>query len=141
MILGIGTDLVETPEFEAALQTDGFTGRVFTEPEIAYAQAGDHPGERFAGLFAAKEATMKALGTGWTDEIDWKDIEIQHDQAGKPHIYSSGAVAHLVGSNRLHVSISHTTHLAIAEVIVEESVSSSTNGDAQRPKHLSDTMF
>lgn len=124
MIVGIGIDHVEMAKFKADVAADesGFLGRVFTESEVAYARSTDDYLERLAGRFAAKEAALKALGTGWTGDVDWKQIEITNDPSGQPRISLRGRAAELAaaaGAKHFFVSISHSHHLATAEVIFE----------------------
>ncbi|MBZ5698789.1 MAG: holo-ACP synthase [Acidobacteriia bacterium] len=124
MIIGIGIDHVEIAKFRTDVEVDelGFVGRIFTESEVTYARSTDDYLQRLAGRFAAKEATLKALGTGWTAEIDWKQIEISNDPFGKPRIILRGQAAELAtaaGAKQFFVSISHSPHLATAEVIIE----------------------
>src|SRR5258708_38745012 len=119
MIIGIGIDHVETTKFRSDVTADepGFLGRVFTEPELAYARSTDDYLERLAGRFAAKEAVLKALGTGWTADVDWKQIEITNEPSGQPTITLNGQAAELAnaaGAKHFFVSISHSPHLATA---------------------------
>ncbi len=124
MIIGIGIDHVEMAKFKADVAADesGFLGRVFTESEVAYARNTDDYVQRLAGRFAAKEAALKALGTGWTADVDWKQIEITNDPSGQPRIGLTGHAAELAaaaGAKHFFVSISHSPHLATAEVVLE----------------------
>jgi holo-[acyl-carrier protein] synthase len=126
MIAGVGIDHVELQEFSDLMQQDqsAFLDRIFTAAEIA---AADHRQDRlqyFSGRFAAKEALMKALGTGWTDEFDWKDIEVTALASGAPDVRLSGNVlvlAQSIPAGRIHLSISHTAHVALAQAVVERS--------------------
>ncbi len=124
MIIGIGIDHVETTKFRSDVTADdpGFLGRVFTEPELAYARSTDDYLQRLAGRFAAKEATLKALGTGWGKGVDWKQIEITNAPSGLPQISLTGRAAEIAaaaGVKRCLVSISHSPYLATAEVVLE----------------------
>jgi holo-[acyl-carrier protein] synthase len=124
MIIGIGIDHVELAKFRADVETNqpDFVERVFTKSEIAYARDTDDYFQRLAGRFAAKEATLKALGTGWSADVDWKQIEISNDPSGKPRISLTGYAAELAkaaGATHLLVSISHSPHLATAQVLIE----------------------
>jgi holo-[acyl-carrier protein] synthase len=124
MIIGIGIDHVELGKFKADVEADepGFLARIFTESEVAYARSTDDYLQRLAGRFAAKEATLKALGTGWTADVDWKQIEISNDPSGQPRITLTGHAAEIAtaaGAKRFLVSISHSPNLATAEVIIE----------------------
>lgn len=123
MIRGIGVDIVEVPRVERAVTRwgDAFLGRVFTDAERRH--AGSAPGafQRLAGRFAAKEAVMKALGLGWRS-MAWRDIEIGTDALGKPLVRLSGraaAAAARLGAGAWLVSISHTRHLAVAQVLAD----------------------
>jgi holo-[acyl-carrier protein] synthase len=124
MIIGIGIDHVEVATFKknlAAGEAD-FLDRVFTQTEVRYAKSTDDYVERLAGRFAAKEAAFKALGTGWASSVDWKDIEITNIPSGQPVIRFTGRAAEIAsatGAKRFLVSISHSRHLATAEVIIE----------------------
>jgi holo-[acyl-carrier protein] synthase len=124
MIIGIGIDHVEMAKFKADVAADesNFLARIFTESEVAYARNTDDYLQRLAGRFAAKEAALKALGTGWTAEVDWKQIEITNDPSGQPRIRLTGHAAELAAAasaKHFFVSISHSPHLATAEVILE----------------------
>jgi holo-[acyl-carrier protein] synthase len=108
MIVGLGVDLTEVDRIEAAIERRGrpFLERLFTPAEIAYCETHRHRAERFAGRFAAKEAAMKALGTGWARGVRWVDIEIVREPGGKPTLKLSG-------------TITHTGNTALALVIFE----------------------
>lgn len=109
---------------ETLERTPRFTERVFTEAERAYCESrGKGAAESFAGRYAAKEAMLKALKTGWRGEISWGDMEITNDEMGVPSIGVSGETRKLLdasGANRIHLSISHTKDHAIAQVILEK---------------------
>jgi len=124
MIVGIGIDVVEISRIEAAIARFGerFLERVFTPAEIAYCQRAAHPAERFAARFAAKEAALKALGTGKRGGIRWHDVEILPSPSGQPRIeFHAGARERLraLGGQRAHISLSHGRDLAIAHVLIE----------------------
>jgi holo-[acyl-carrier protein] synthase len=87
-IVGIGTDIVECLRIGRMIERHGelFLTRVYTEREIRYCQARKHATEHFAGRWAAKEAILKCLGTGWRQGLCWTDIEIRNDPAGQPHV-------------------------------------------------------
>ena len=123
MIIGIGVDLVEVARMEQALQQDGFKEKVFTKEEIAYCEKkGAHKTESYAARFAAKEAVGKALGTGiYKNQL--QDAEIEIDEEGRPkmHIMGQLRVSALIRHvEKIHVSLSHTATMAMAEVIMEE---------------------
>jgi holo-[acyl-carrier protein] synthase len=126
MIVGIGVDLCEIARMEKAL--DGPTGarfreRVFTDGEQAYCE-GRRRGrlESYAARFAAKEAAMKALGTGWGRGVSWHDLEVASVDQEAPRLRVHGRAATLAqdaGVARWHLSLSHTATTAIAWVIAE----------------------
>lgn len=124
MIIGIGTDHVEIDEFKPRVKNKRgkFVQRVFTDSEIAYAESTDDFVQRLAARFAAKEAVLKALGTGWTDDVEWRDIEILNNKLGRPQAILRGKTARLAARakvTRVFVSMSHTRHLATAQVVIE----------------------
>ncbi|PYS98696.1 MAG: 4'-phosphopantetheinyl transferase [Acidobacteria bacterium] len=124
MILSIGIDIVEVYRIaETLARTPRFTERVFTETERAYCDAkGAAAAQSYAGRFAAKEAFLKALKTGWRGKITWHDIEILSDGDGVPTLRINGEAQVLfqkLGAVRSHISISHTAEHAVAQVIFE----------------------
>ncbi len=124
MILGLGVDLVDITNLQSSIdsQRDAFLSRVFTSDEQAYAGQKADPYQVLGGRFAAKEACLKALGTGWTDEADWLDIEITNEPTGRPILTLKGAIAArsaAIGVKQSWLSISHEGQYAIAEVIFE----------------------
>jgi holo-[acyl-carrier protein] synthase len=124
MILSIGIDIVEVYRIaETLARTPRFTERVFTDTERAYCDAkGAAAAQSYAGRFAAKEAFLKALKTGWRGKITWHDIEVVSDNDGVPSLRVSGEAATLFeksGAVRSHISISHTAEHAVAQVIFE----------------------
>ena len=125
MIVSIGIDIVEVYRIaETLARTPRFGERVFTDSERAYCDAkGAAAAQSYAGRFAAKEAFLKALKTGWRGKITWQDIEILSDDQGVPSLNISGEAATLfqqTGASRSHISISHTTDHAVAQVIFEK---------------------
>ena len=125
MILGIGVDIVEVARIRAALDNprtgERFRARVFTPAEAAYCTARRNAHESFAARFAAKEATMKALGQGFTDGIGWRDIEVGRTD-GPPTVQLYGRArlrAEALDIRAISVSLSHTAELAIAYVVAE----------------------
>ena len=122
-ILGHGIDIVETSRIARMLEEHGerFLTRVFTPLEQQYAaQNGKRKVERLAGRFAAKEAVLKVLGTGWRGGIAWTDIEIRPEPSGQPIVVLSGEcerIATSIGIVRWHVSISHIETHATASAI------------------------
>jgi holo-[acyl-carrier protein] synthase len=124
MILGTGVDITEVPRIQQALDRYGerFLKRVFTAEEIRYCTGKPNAAERLAARFAAKEAGMKALGTGLRGGITWKDVEVVRLPGQRPQLqfHSRAAeVARALGCNRTHLSLSHTGEQAIAHVILE----------------------
>lgn len=125
LIIGLGVDIAEVPRIQAAVERRGqtFLHRVFTENEIAYCERFKNKFERYAGRFAAKEATMKALGTGWRRGIRWVDLEVVREQSGRPTISLAGEAAKIaaqLGVRRISLSITHTEAQALAQVIFED---------------------
>lgn len=121
-IIGQGMDLIETQRIDRIRQEhpDRFLDRILTPGERAYCERRKFPLPHIAGRFAAKEAILKALGTGWRGQIAWTDIEILNDDAGKPHVALSGhteVVARRLGVSRILLSITHTEHYAAASAI------------------------
>jgi holo-[acyl-carrier protein] synthase len=124
MIVGIGSDMAEVPRLRQAIERHGerFLQRVFTPLEISYCRTHRNADERFAARFAAKEAMMKALGTGWRRGIRWRDIEISNAASGKPELRLSGKALEFyesLGGTRILLSLTHTDHYALAQVIIE----------------------
>ena len=125
MIVGMGVDLCEVARIEKAIAAPHglrFIERVFTESEIAYADAKANRAERYAARFAAKEAGMKALGTGWKDGVGWHQIEVLNLSSGKPILRlhgRAGEIAAGLGVRSVSLSMSHTREQAIALVVLE----------------------
>jgi holo-[acyl-carrier protein] synthase len=124
MIVGTGIDIVEVPRVAASIGRFGarFLQRVFTDAEIRYCQSKQNAAERFAARFAAKEAGLKAIGTGWRHGVAWKDVEVRREPSGRPTIAFTGKAAEFaakLGVTRASLSISHTKEHAIAQVILE----------------------
>jgi len=126
-VIGIGVDLIEIDRVRDVLtrHPGRFPARCFTEAEAAYCRRGAHPEERFAARFAAKEAVMKALGTGWNHGVNFRDIEVTRQPSGAPGIRLAGAaleVANRLGVERIALSLSHGRDQAIAFVIFSGTV-------------------
>jgi holo-[acyl-carrier protein] synthase len=124
MIVGTGIDLTEVPRIAQSIQRfgDRFLHRVFTEGEIRYCESKANRVERFAARFAAKEAGMKAIGTGWSHGVRWRDIEVCRQPGGRPTIAFHGKAAEFaakLGVAHVALSLSHTPEMAIAQVILE----------------------
>ena len=124
LIVGMGADIAEVERVRAAIERHGesFLRRVFTASEIAYCEKHRNKFERYAGRFAAKEAAMKALGTGWRGGVRWQDIEVMREASGKPTLALRGAageIAKRLGVKQISMTITHTTKEALAQVIFE----------------------
>jgi len=124
MILGTGLDLVEVARIAELADRHGerFLSRVFTEREIAYAEPKAARFQHLAGRFATKEAVFKALGTGWSQGVGWKSVEVASSASGKPEVVLSGGAAErlrAMGGERVHISITHTEGMASASAIIE----------------------
>jgi len=124
LIVGLGVDIAEVRRIQAAIKRRGapFLRRVFTPTEIEYCERFKNKFERYAGRFAAKEATMKALGTGWSRGVRWVDIEVVREVSGRPTIVlagEAGKIADRLGVKRMSLSITHTEEQALAQVIFE----------------------
>ncbi len=124
MIVGIGIDIVEIRRISRALQgTQGMEGKVFTEAEIAFCSKRKNKYQHFGGRFAAKEAALKALGTGWSQGIRWKDVEITNDDSGKPILTLHGKALEFFeqsGAGKTWVSITHSSEHAVGVVVLEK---------------------
>ncbi|MFI5161501.1 MAG: holo-ACP synthase [Sphingobacteriales bacterium] len=124
MTHGIGIDMVEVERVASGINKgSGFREMVFSEAEMAYCESKKNRFEHYAVRFAAKEAFFKALGTGWTDNTQFNEVEIINDIKGKPEIYLSGGaknIADTMGINRILVSLSHLKTMASAVVILEK---------------------
>ncbi|WP_183812186.1 holo-ACP synthase [Tunturibacter empetritectus] len=126
MVLGVGTDLIETKRIKESIERYGeqFLERVFTAGEIAYCvRKKKNAAESFAARFAAKEAGAKALGTGISRGITWKELEVRREASGKPTLHLSGRAAELakaMGVRRVQLSLTHSRELAMAVVVAED---------------------
>lgn len=121
-ILGIGTDITECLRIARMIERHGelFINRVYTPEEIRYCRSRKQATQHFTGRWAAKEAILKALGTGWRRGISWRDIEIRNEPGGKPMVAVRGGVKEMVerlGISRLLVSISHCRTHAMAHAL------------------------
>jgi holo-[acyl-carrier protein] synthase len=121
-IVAHGIDLVDCPRIEQMIQRHGerFIKRVFTDAEQSYAEKNKNEVEKLAGRFAAKEAILKLMGTGWRGRIAWTDIEIINNAAGQPEVTLDGEVrkiADRLGIKHVSVSITHTANFAIASAV------------------------
>ena len=124
-IVGTGIDITEVPRIAAAIERHGdrFLRRVFTAAEIRYCESKKNKVERYAARFAAKEAAMKAIGTGWRQGVAWKEIEVGREPGGRPTVHFTGKVkqhAERLGAKRASLSLTHTEQTAMAQVILED---------------------
>jgi len=124
VIISIGIDIIEVARIrEVLLRTPRFADRVFTDAERAYCDSrGVVAAQHYAARFAAKEAALKALQTGWRGGISWQDVEISARESGAPYLIFSGevlAVFEKFGATATHLSMSHTSEHAIAQVVLE----------------------
>jgi holo-[acyl-carrier protein] synthase len=124
LIVGLGVDIAEVARVKAAIERHGevFLRRVYTPNEREYCERFKNKYERYAGRFAAKEAAMKALGTGWSRGVRWVDVEVVRERGGRPTIALAGEakkIAERMGVKRIVMSITHTGSQALAQVIFE----------------------
>ena len=124
MIVGTGVDIVAVARIQAWIDAkkDGALTRAFTEQELAYCRQKGRPAESLAARFAAKEAVMKVLGTGWAEGIGFQQVEVVRDGRGKPGVELTGEAAERAGQlgiQTLHLSLSHTADHAVAFVVAE----------------------
>jgi holo-[acyl-carrier protein] synthase len=124
MIVGTGIDIAEVGRIANSIERFGrrFVERIFTPDEIRYCESKANKAERYAGRFAAKEAGMKAIGTGWNRGVRWQDIEVQRAPGSRPTVVFHGKAAEFfqkLGAVRAHLSITHTKDSAMAQVILE----------------------
>jgi holo-[acyl-carrier protein] synthase len=125
VIISIGVDIIEVNRVrETIARTPRFAERVFTDAERTYCESrGAAAAQHYAARFAAKEAALKALQTGWSGGITWQDVEVASKDSGAPLILFYGRALELYeasGATAAHISIAHTTEHAIAEVILEK---------------------
>jgi holo-[acyl-carrier protein] synthase len=124
VIVGTGVDLCEVGRIQDAIRRHGrrFVERIFTSREIAYAERKANKFERYAARFAAKEAGMKALGTGWRGGLGWCDLEVTNLPSGRPTMVfhrKAKEIAEKLGVRNVSLSITHTVEQAMAMVILE----------------------
>jgi holo-[acyl-carrier protein] synthase len=125
MIVGTGVDICEVHRIAESIARfgDQFLKRVFTDDEIRYCQSKKNSVERFAARFAAKEAAMKALGTGWSRGVTWKGVEVAREPGGRPIVRLHGKaseIAEKLGVKKISLSLTHTETSAFAMVIFED---------------------
>ena len=125
MILGTGVDLAEVKRIREAIERHGerFIQRIYTPDEVAYVERKANRYERYAARFAAKEAGMKAIGTGWRRGVRWQDFEVTNLPSGKPTLRLHGVAAQFalrLGVKNISLSLTHTAETALAHVILED---------------------
>jgi holo-[acyl-carrier protein] synthase len=125
MIVGTGVDLAEVPRIKASIERFGvkFVHRIYTPAEIAYVERKANKFERYAARFAAKEAGMKAIGTGWRHGVTWQDFEVANLPSGKPTLRLHGVAAQVANNLKVRnvsLSLTHTAELGMAHVILED---------------------
>jgi holo-[acyl-carrier protein] synthase len=125
MILGLGVDIVEVDRIRVALlKGASLMKRIFTQAEIAYCTNQRNQYQHLAGRFAAKEAGLKALGTGWGQGVRWKEVEVINEESGKPVIRFDGRALEILQEktvSEILVTISHSEEYAVAVVVLEGS--------------------
>jgi holo-[acyl-carrier protein] synthase len=126
MVIGLGTDLIEIERIEQSVARFGqrFLERVFTPGEIAYCHAKKGSAESFAARFAAKEAGAKALGTGISRGVSWKEFEVKRKPGQRPELHLSGRAAEIareLGVTRMSLSLTHSRQMSMAVVVAEGS--------------------
>lgn len=124
MIVGTGIDIAEVQRIRKAIERHGerFLQRVFTDGEIQYCESKANRAERYAARFAAKEAGMKAIGTGWNHGVRWRDFEVTRRPGGRPILLLHGKAAEFaakLGATNVTLSLTHTAAQAMAQVILE----------------------
>ncbi len=124
MVLGLGVDLVDTARIERALdRQEGLCERLFCPAEIAYCREKRYPHTHFAARFAAKEAFLKALGTGLRGKMNWLEMEVGLNDLGRPSLDVRGecrTVLRAIGGRKIHLSLTHQARTAVAVVIIED---------------------
>ncbi|MDY0218317.1 MAG: holo-ACP synthase [Candidatus Cloacimonas acidaminovorans] len=123
MIIGIGCDIIEVERIQNAIEKNSrFCEKLYTASEIEYCSGKANSYQSFAVRFAAKEAVMKALGTGWNGEVNWIDIEVVTSEKGSPTINLTGGAKDLADKlkvNNIYLSLAHEKGYALAFVILE----------------------
>ena len=125
MVIGLGTDLIEIERIERSVRRfgDAFLRRVFTPGEIAYCKRKKNSAESLAARFAAKEAGAKALGTGISRGVGWREFEVSRQPGQRPELHLSGRAAHIaagLGIRRVSLSLSHSRSMSFAVVVAED---------------------
>ncbi len=123
MIYGIGTDLIEVERVHEKMNNEAFKTKLFTPQEIAYCESKKYKAQHYAARFAAKEAFFKAMGTGWYGQVSLQDVEIQHNENGRPIICLYNKAKDWFVEQKIthiHLSLSHLKSIAQAMVIIEK---------------------
>ena len=124
MIFGVGIDNIEVKRIKKQIDSSSkFKEKIFTAKEIEYCESKKNYAESFAARFAAKEAFLKAVGTGWSNGLQFKDIEILNDEKGKPMVHLQGKAKQIILDNEINniqVSITHLKEIASAIIILEK---------------------
>ena len=120
MIGSIGIDIIEISRIKNAIDRwgDNFLHRVYTPWEINYCQGKKYPEQSLAARFAAKEAVLKAIGTGYDKGVRWTSIEVVNDSAGKPSVRLGERIKNITGNTQIKISLSHTRKYAVACAII-----------------------
>jgi holo-[acyl-carrier protein] synthase len=135
-VRGIGVDLVNIPRIRAAIERweERFLRRVFTDSEIAYCRARRDPAQHFAARFAAKEAGLKALGTGLRLGVRWRELEVQRERGQAPTLVLTGRCREISlarGGRRMLLALSHDGEYAVAQaMLVDDEATTATIGPA-----------
>ena len=118
-ILGIGNDIIEIERIRKSMKAHGarFLSKLFSTKEQEYCLKHRDAAIHFAGRFSAKEAIVKALGTGFGEQASWLDIEILNEESGKPYVYFSSSIQKKLADTKMHISISHCKLYATAFAI------------------------
>ena len=123
MIQGIGTDIIEVNRMSERLKKEqGFISSIFTPKEIEYCEKFKFKAQNYAARFAAKEAFLKAIGTGWRNGLSFNQIEITNNKLGKPEINVTGKAREIIDEMKIkniHVSLTHSDEYSVATVIIE----------------------
>ncbi|MFN8005637.1 MAG: holo-ACP synthase [Terriglobia bacterium] len=124
MIVGMGVDIVEIEKLRLAMMRRGerLRNRAFTPIEVQYCEQRAQQYQHYAARFAAKEAVFKAIGSGWRNGVTWLDVEVINELSGKPVLRLSGKTlefANALGAKKYWLSLTHTDHYAVAQVVLE----------------------
>lgn len=123
MAQGVGIDIIEVNRIEKLIKDSGrFKQRIYTKKEVEYCEARKNKAQNYAARFAAKEAFLKAIGTGWRSGVSFREIEVVNDEQGKPEIHLHGNTKKITREKHfmnIQLSLSHVKEMAVAVVIVE----------------------